>query len=80
MFKYNWDLGVNRKTQSYDGRFDISSDCKSGRTLWLTWTRYGGKRDKLGYALADALVRLNTTLGLSMVRMPWVQAMLWHVL
>ena len=65
MFKYNWDLGVNRKTQSYDGRFDISSDLQEWKNLKTHMDAYGGKRDKLGYALADALVRLNTS--------PWLK-------
>lgn len=41
MFKHNWDLGVNRKSQTYVGKFDFERDISQWKDLKSFYERYG---------------------------------------
>ena len=65
MFKYNWDLGLNRKSMSYDGRFDISADLGEWQAMRSYIDSYGSKTDQFAYNALDTVVKFNTS--------PWVK-------
>ena len=65
MFKYNWDLGLNRKSMSYDGRFDISADLGEWQAMRSYIDSYGSKADQFAYNALDTVVKFNTS--------PWVK-------
>lgn len=65
MFKYNWDLGVNRKAQSYDGKFDLETDLAEWQALKPFYDKYGSPVEKGAYETLDAVVKFNTN--------PWVK-------
>ena len=65
MWKYNWDLGVNRKTQAYQGKFDIGSDMREWNVIGDHIRRYGTTIDKQAYGALDFSVRFNSS--------PWVK-------
>lgn len=65
MFKYNWDLGINRKTLSYEGKFDLEADLAEWQSLKGFYDRYGSSTDKRAYEALDRVVKFNTN--------PWVK-------
>jgi hypothetical protein len=65
MFKYNWDLGLNRQSMSYDGRFDISADLGEWQAMRPYIDSYGSKTDQFAYNALDTIVKFNTH--------PWVK-------
>jgi len=65
MFKYNWDLGLNRKSMSYDGRFDLSADLGEWQAMRPYIDSYGSKTDQFAYNALDTIVKFNTS--------PWVK-------
>ena len=65
MFKYNWDLGVNRKTQVYQGKFDISQDMLEWNALGKHIASYGTESDKMAFGSLDLSVKFNNS--------PWVK-------
>ena len=65
MFKYNWDLGVNNKTMSYEGKFDLEADLAEWQTLKGFYDKYGSAVEKGAYETLDHVVKFNTH--------PWVK-------
>lgn len=65
MFKYNWDLGLNRKAQSYDGKFDLETDLADWQALKPYYDMYGSATEKVAYEALDTVVKFNTN--------PWVK-------
>ena len=65
MFKHNWDLGVNRKKQTYQGKFDIEADTKEWKEMGGFVKLYGTENEKIAYGLIDWVVEFNNS--------PWVR-------
>ncbi len=65
MWKYNWDLGVNRKSQVYAGKFDLDQDMLEWKMLGEKLARYGSESEKVAYGALDFSVKFNTS--------PWVK-------
>ena len=61
MFKYNWDLGLNRQTLSYEGKFDLEADLAEWQGLSQYYDRYGTGAEKIGYETLDRIVKMNTS-------------------
>jgi hypothetical protein len=65
MFKYNWDLGLNRKAQTYDGKFDIETDLAEWQSLKEFYDKYANPVEQRAYDVLDTIVKFNTN--------PWVK-------
>lgn len=65
MFKYNWDLGANRKTMSYEGKFDLEADLAQWKQMAEFYQRYGTDAEKRAYDALDVVVNINTA--------PWMK-------
>ena len=65
MWKYNWDLGVNKQTQVYQGKFDIGSDLAEWKQLGKHMEKYGSEAEKMAFGSLDFSVRFNNS--------PWVK-------
>jgi len=65
MWKYNWDLGVNRKTQVYAGKFDIGQDMAEWNQLGKHIAKYGSETDKMAFGSLDFTTKFNNS--------PWVK-------
>tara|TARA_Y100001963_G_scaffold31255_2_gene42953 strand:+ start:802 stop:4860 length:4059 start_codon:yes stop_codon:yes gene_type:complete len=65
MAKYNWDLGVKRQNQTYQGKFDFASDLKEWKSLKKHYEKYGSEWEKVSYGFLDQVVNLNTS--------PWIK-------
>ena len=65
MFKHNWDLGVNRKAQTYIGKFDFDKDIENWKALKPYYDAYGSDVDKLAYNKLDMIVDWNNN--------PWMR-------
>ena len=65
MWRYNWDLGVNRKSQVYAGKFDLDQDMLEWKVLGEKLRRHGTETDKIAYGALDFSVKFNTS--------PWVK-------
>ena len=65
MFKYNWDLGANRKTMSYEGKFDIETDLAEWQQMAGFYERYGTNLEKRAYDALNVIVNANTN--------PWMK-------
>ena len=65
MWKHNWDLGVHRKSQTYQGKFDVGTDLQEWKSLGRFYEEYGEGAQSLAYGALDKLVDFNTS--------PWVK-------
>ena len=65
MWKHNWDLGVHRKGQTYQGKFDVETDLKEWKTLSQYYDKYGTDIQQNAYGVLDKIVDFNTA--------PWVK-------
>ena len=65
MFKHNWDLGVNRKAQSYVGKFDFEKDIDNWKGLGEYYNRYADPVEQKAYGAIDTIVDLNNN--------PWMR-------
>jgi len=65
MFKYNYDLGANRKTMSYEGKFDLESDLAEWNNMAEFYQRYGSDGQKRAYDALNVVVQINTS--------PWMK-------
>jgi len=65
MFKYNWDLGLNRKSLTYEGKFDLEADLADWQSLKPFYDKYGTAVEKQAYETLDHIVKFNTS--------PWVK-------
>ena len=63
--KHNWELGVKKKGQSYQGKFDYDADLKEWKNMKKFYERYGSNSEKLAYGALDKVVDMNN--------MPWVR-------
>ena len=61
MAKYNWDLGVKRKGQSYQGKFDFDSDIQNWKKMSRYYEKYGSESEKIAYGAIDKVVDFNTS-------------------
>ena len=61
MWKYNWDLGINQKTQVYQGKFDIGQDMKEWGALRKHVIKYGTENEKMAYGFLDTAVKFNNS-------------------
>ena len=61
MAKYNWDLGVQRKNQTYHGRFDMAGDIAEFQALAPYYAKYGTSGDQKAYNFIHTLVSANTS-------------------
>ena len=60
-WKHNWDLGVNRKAQSYAGKFRLEKDIENFKLLEPHMKRHGTKNEQRAYHLLANLVNFNTS-------------------
>ena len=65
MFKHNWDLGINRKDQTYATRFSFEKDIAEFKELKSYVDQYGTPTMQKSYALLDTIVDANQN--------PWVK-------
>jgi len=65
MAMHNWDLGLHRKSMSYQGRYDVAGDIAEWQALREHFTRYGTETQKRAYGTLDKLVNMNTS--------PWMK-------
>ena len=65
MFKHNWDLGVKRQKQTYQGKFDIEADVQEFKEMGGFIKLYGTDNEKIAYGLIDTLMEFNNS--------PWVR-------
>ena len=65
MARHNWELGVKKKGQTYQGKFDFDQDLQSWKGLKKHYERYGSATEKIAYGALDKVVDINT--------MPWVK-------
>lgn len=65
MFKYNYDLGANRKTMSYEGKFDLEADLAEWEHMGEFYQRYGTDGQKRAYDALNVAVQMNTS--------PWMK-------
>jgi len=61
MAKHNWELGVKRKGQTYQGKFDFDEDLQGWKGLKKHYERYGSNSEKLAYGALDKVVDMNTS-------------------
>ena len=61
MAKYNWDLGVKRQGQSYQGKFDFDTDLQGWKKLKRHYERFGSDSEKMAYGALDKVVDFNTS-------------------
>ena len=65
MFMYNWKLGLNRKTQTYDIRYQVAEDIQQWEALGDNIQQFGTAAEKRAYGALNASVGFNTN--------PWVK-------
>jgi len=65
MAKHNWELGVQRKGQTYQGKFDFDQDLKEWKNLKQYYEKYGSTAEQLSYGALDKIVDINSS--------PWVR-------
>ena len=65
MFKHNWDLGINRQTQTYAGRFDFEADVQAFKDLESYYSRYSIQGDQAAYGFINTIADWNNN--------PWMR-------
>ena len=65
MFRHNWDLGINRKAQSYVGKFNVETNSAEFKQLGKFVEMYGTDSEKTYYAIANFMLDFNNS--------PWVR-------
>ena len=65
MFRHNMDLGMQRKTQSYDVRYSTAEDIAEWKRMASIIEEFGTNGQKRAYGVLDAMVQFNTS--------PWVK-------
>ena len=61
MFRHNWNLGVNRKQQTYAGKFNLDSDLAQFNALEKFYNQYGTAADKAAYNSLRGVIDFNTS-------------------
>ena len=59
--KRNWDLGVKRKAQQYQGKFDLEADFQDWKRLKRHYERYAPGHEQAAYGFLDKVVDFNTS-------------------
>ena len=57
----NWQLGVQRKGQTYQGKFDFDQDFQGWKSLKKHYDRYGSPAEQAAYGSLDVAVNINTS-------------------
>ena len=65
MAMYNWDLGLNRKNQTYMGRFDAEGDMKNWKQLGSYYQQLGTPVQRTAYNLLNNIVDITSS--------PWMK-------
>jgi len=65
MWKHNWDLGLNRETLTYPGRFDVAKDMQNFAQLEQFYQKYGSPSDQAAYGFLKNVSDFNNS--------PWVR-------
>ena len=65
MAMYNWDLGLERKNQTYMGRFDAQGDMKNWKDLGKYYNDLGTPVQRSAYKILDNIVNINSS--------PWMK-------
>ena len=65
MFKHNWDLGLNRKAQTYVGKFNVETNTKEFKDMAKFVKLYGTPSEQQAYKIAEVLLDFNNS--------PWVR-------
>lgn len=65
MAKYNWDLSLKRKNQTYMGRYDSAGDFDRWRKLASFYENYGDSVQRKAYQTLDMVVKANAS--------PWMK-------
>ena len=63
--KHNWELGLKRQNQTYQGKFDFANDLKEWKGLKQYYEKYGSEAEKIAYGGLDKVVDLNSS--------PWLK-------
>ncbi len=61
MWKHNWELGINRQTQTYSGKFDVEKDLADFGQLADYYEKYGTAAQRKAYGLTNGLIMANTS-------------------
>ena len=65
LFAHNWEQGLAKKPQSYQGKFDIEKDASEWKRLYEFNQRYGTDNEKLAYGITNTIVDFNQS--------PWMK-------
>ena len=65
MAKRNWELGVSKKNQDYQGKFELEADLEDWKSLKPYYEKFGGDLENTVYDWMDKVVDFNTN--------PWVK-------
>ena len=65
LFKHNWDQGLAKKPQSYQGKFDLEKDATEWKRLYEFNQRYGTDNEKTAYGITNWFVDFNQS--------PWLK-------
>ena len=65
MFKHNWELGINRKAQTYVGKFNLETNTKEFKDMSKFVYKYGSPSEQQAYKIAEVLMDFNNS--------PWVR-------
>tara|TARA_R100001530_G_scaffold82505_1_gene57509 strand:- start:181 stop:4338 length:4158 start_codon:yes stop_codon:yes gene_type:complete len=61
MAKYNWDLSLQRKSQTYTGRYDAGGDFQKWKAMATFYEKYGDPVQKRAYRTLDTVVKFNNS-------------------
>ncbi len=65
MFKHNWELGLNRKAQTYVGKFNVETNTKEFKDMAKFVYKYGTPSEQQAYKIAEYMLDFNNS--------PWVR-------
>ena len=65
MFKHNWDLGINRKAQSYAAKYNFETSTQEFKRIGKFVEMYGTDSEKMWYGVANLMLDFNNS--------PWVR-------
>ena len=65
MFKHNWELGLNRKAQTYVGKFNVETNTQEFKDMAKFVYKYGSPSEQQAYKIAEYMLDFNNS--------PWVR-------
>ncbi len=65
LFAHNWDQGLAKRPQSYQGKFDLEKDAVEWKRLYEFNQRYGSDNEKAAYGIVNWAVDFNQS--------PWLK-------